>query len=80
MKHRDLVLMLTALLVVLMVALSASIALSQEEPDAPRCDWYEAGFDRDFSSAWWAYWCRWPGYGWYLMGWWSEDTGYIPLY
>ena len=79
MKRKILVLMVTALMVVLMVGTSASTALSQE-PDAPRCDWYEAGFDRDFNNVWWAYCCHWSGYGWYLMGWWSEDTGYIPVY
>ena len=80
MKRKILVLMVTALMVVLMVGTSASTALSQDAPDAPRCDWYEAGFDRDFNNVWWAYWCHWSGYGWYLMGWWSEDTGYIPVY
>jgi hypothetical protein len=77
MKRRFLVLALGAMLLVTLLAVSALPALGQ-----PRayCDWYEAGFDRDFNTAWYGYWCHYHDYGWYLVAWWSEDTGYIPLY
>ncbi len=78
MRRRFLFLVLGALLVVTLLAASALPALGQ--PGGPYCGWYEAGFDRSFGTTWWAYWCRWPGYGWYLMGWWSRGTGYIPLW
>ena len=78
MKRRFLVLGLGALLLVTLLAVSALPALAQ--PGGPYCDWYEAGFDRSFNTEWWAYWCRWPGWGWYLMGWWSDPTGYIAVY
>ena len=79
MKHRILLLALLGMLLVAVLATTNALpALAQ--PSGPYCDWWEAGFDKSFSTEWWAYWCRWPGYGWYLMGWWSEDTGYIPLY
>jgi hypothetical protein len=47
------------------------------QPSEPWCDWYEAGFDRNFGVEWWGYWCNWPGYGWYLSAWWSDENGYI---
>jgi hypothetical protein len=74
MKRKILVLMLSALMIMTMVAtVSAVPAIAQ-----PRCDWYEAGFDRDFGTEWWGYWCRDSYYGdWYLLGWWSSDTGFI---
>jgi len=72
MKRRFLVLGLGALLLVTLLAVSALPALGQ--PSGPYCDWYEAGFDKSFNTEWWAYWCRWPGWGWYLMGWWSDLT------
>lgn len=79
MKHRILVLTLTVMVLLLMLATTSALpALGQ--PDAPYCAWYEAGFDRDFNTAWYGYWCHYSGYGWYLVAWWSEDTGYIPLY
>jgi hypothetical protein len=78
MKRKILVLTLTTMLVVTMLAIIGAVpALAQ--PITPSCDWYEAGFDRSFGTDWWAYWCRWPGYGWYLAGWWSELTGFIAV-
>ena len=79
MKRRILVLMLTAMmLVTALAATSALPALGQ--PAEPRCGWYEAGFDKSFNTDWWAYWCRYPGYGWYLIAWWSDPTGIIWVY
>ncbi len=78
MKRRFWVLAFGAMLLVTLLAVSALPALGQ--PSGPYCGWYEAGFDRSFRTEWWAYWCRWPGYGWYLMGWWSEHTGWISVY
>ena len=79
MKRRILVLMLTAMmLVTALAATSALPALGQ--PSDISCDWYEAGFDRSFNTDWWAYWCRYPGYGWYLIAWWSDPTGIIWVY
>jgi hypothetical protein len=79
MKHRILVLTLTVMVLVLILATTSALpALGQ--PDEPYCAWYEAGFDRDFNNSWWAYWCHWRGYGWYLMAWWSDLTGYIAVY
>jgi hypothetical protein len=79
MKRRILVLTLTAVMLVTLLAASALPALGQ--PSGPYCDWYEAGFDVGRNAPeWWAYWCRWPGYGWYLIGWWSDYTGWIPVW
>ena len=77
MKRKILVLMLSALMLVTMLATISAVPASAQ-PEAPRCDWYEAGFDRDFGTEWWGYWCRDSYYGdWYLLGWWSSDTGFI---
>jgi hypothetical protein len=76
MKRRFLVMWLGAMLIVAMLAVSALPALAQ--PREPSCDWYEAGFNVSRNATeWWGYWCNYPGYGWYLMGWWSEDSGFI---
>ena len=76
MKRKILVLTLSAmLLLTMLVAISASPALAQ--PSDVRCDWYEAGFDRNFNTDWWAYWCHYPDSGWYLIAWWSDATGII---
>ena len=74
MKRRILLLALLGMLLVTLLAVSALPALGQ--PREPYCDWYEAGFDRNFDTNWWGYWCRDPDTGWYLVGWWSEDTGF----
>ena len=72
MKRKILILMLGALMLVTMLAtISVVPALAQ-----PNCDWYEAGFDRNFNTDWWGYWCRDPDTGWYLLGWWSDATGF----
>ena len=79
MKHRVLVMWLGALLVVTLLAVSALPALGQ--PSQPYCDWYEAGFDVGRNAPeWWGYWCHYPDYGWYLIGWWSDDTGFISVW
>jgi hypothetical protein len=76
MIRRISVMWLGALLVATLLAVSALPALGQ--PREPSCDWYEAGFDVGRNAPeWWGYWCNYPGYGWYLIGWWSYDTGFI---
>ena len=76
MRRRILLLTTTAVLVLTMVATSALPALGQ--PRTPRCDWYPVSFERRaLDSQWYAYWCNWPGYGWYLHAWWSKHTGAI---
>ena len=78
MKRVILVLTVAALMLAMTVT-SALPALGQ--PREPSCDWYEAGFDVGrHAPEWWGYWCNYPGYGWYLMGWWSDDTGWIPVW
>jgi hypothetical protein len=73
MKRKILVVMASVLMLVTMLAtVSAMPAVAQ-----PNCDWYEAGFDRNFGTDWWGYWCRDPDTGWYLVGWWSYETGFI---
>ena len=74
MKRKILVLTLSALMLVTMLAtISAVPALAQ-----PNCDWYEAGFDRNFDTDWWGYWCRDPDTrDWTLYFWWSDATGLI---
>jgi RES domain-containing protein len=80
MKRRILVLMLAAMMLVMALATTSAVPALGQEPATPRCDWYEAGFDRSFNTDWWAYWCRYPGYGWYLIAWWSDPTGIIWVY
>jgi hypothetical protein len=77
MKRRILLLSVTAMLVVMMVATSALPALAQLR--TPSCDWYPVSFERRAhnTTAWYAYWCHWPGYGWYLHAWWSKNTSTI---
>ncbi len=76
MKRKFLVLAVTAMLVVMMLATSALPAVSQ--PRGPWCDWYPVSFEkRALDARWYAYWCHWPGYGWYLHAWWSKHTGVI---
>ena len=77
---KRIILVLTvALLMLTMTVTTALPALGQ--PREPYCDWYEAGFDVGRNAPeWWGYWCHYQGYGWYLIGWWSEDTGWIRAY
>ncbi len=80
MKRRLLVVWLGAMLVVAMLAVSALPALGQPRGEVS-CEWYEAGFDVGRNAPeWWGYWCHYPGYGWYLMGWWSKASGFISTY
>ncbi len=77
MKRMILVLTVAALMLAMIVT-SALPALAQ--PSAS-CGWYEAGFDVSRNAPeWWGYWCHYRGYGWYLIGWWSKASGWIPLW
>jgi hypothetical protein len=77
---KRIILVLTvALLMLTMTVTTALPALGQ--PSQPYCDWYEAGFDVGRNAPeWWGYWCHYQGYGWYLIGWWSDDTGFISVW
>ena len=88
MKRRILVLTLAAMLLVTTLATTiASPALAQ--PRGPWCDWYSAGFElgsrgNNYQEVW-GYWCYYgrdygDSQGWWLIGLWYEDYGWVSLF
>ena len=82
MKRMILVLTVAALMLAMTVTSALPALANHNGPSrAPSCDWYEAGFDVGRNAPeWWGYWCHYPGYGWYLIGWWSDASGWIPVW
>lgn len=70
-------------LTVMIVLGSALPALAQNSsPPQPDCGWYlDRYIQRTFGVDWYGYWCDWgqDNGGWVLYGWWSADSGWIPV-